>query len=219
MMNSPVVRTDGLQRLSEGMVGGVANRLGIQVVLDFYSYMAMMGAAFQVRAGTITTPLVGDVVITDAAAEMAVNALAGTTIIPLEVGIGVRLATGTLHEYAVKSVAGASSGTAFVPLPLRTGSQVGTGGVVAASSPAFVAAAGGVTVPAELATTTRRHFEYANPVAAGAGNDVDPLLWTPRVPPILVGAYTLYCQIAATTTGPSYFAHMDFIEADTTDLL
>lgn len=199
--------------------GGVASRAGFGVVLDFYTYMAMLGAAFQVRAGTITTPLVGDVVLTDTAAEMAVSCATGKTIVPVELGVGVRLATGTLHEYAVKSVTGAhSGGTNFVPLPLRTGTRNGST-MPAAASTAAVSAAGGVTVPAELATTTRRHWEYSNPVAAGAGNDVSPLLWTPRTPPMLVGPWCLYVQIAATGTGPSYYAHLDFLEADTDELL
>lgn len=187
---------------------------GEQKVIDFYTYMALEGRAFQVRAGTITTPLIGDVVITDTAAEMATSAGAGTTIIPCELGISVRLGTGTLHEYAAKSVGATHTpGTAFIAMPLRIGG-------VTASSFSTVAAAGAVAVAAELATTTRRLWEYANPVAAGAGNDpglaaVASVTWMPRLPSALDGPACFYVQIAATGTGPSYYAHYNFLELPT----
>lgn len=222
MARDLIVRGDALSPYGEGNpIPGVANRLGMQVISDFYLYMMALGAAFQVRAGTITTPLVGDVVLTDTAAEYCVDAPSGTTIIPVSNNIAVRLGTGTLHEYAVKSVGTVSSaGTAFVPLPLRTGNKNGSSGVVAATTTARVAAAGGVTVTAELATTTRRHWAYSNPVAVGAGHDSGlGLVWEPRMPPMLVGPYCVYVQIAATTTGPSYYAAMEYLEVPTATLL
>jgi hypothetical protein len=219
MPSNPIVRQSGLAPIGESTpFPGIASRLGPQVVMDFYTWAALSGAGFQVRAGTITTPLVGDVVATDTAAEFCADCASGTTIIPVGLGIAIRLATGTLHEHALKSVATVSSaGTAFVPLPLKSNGP-------AAVSTARVAAAGGVTVTAELATTTLRHWEYSNPVAAGAGDDPGlvtqaALTWNPRVPPILVGPRCIYCQIAATTTGPSYYAHMDWLEFPTATLL
>jgi hypothetical protein len=198
--------------ISEGSFsGGIAGRLGQQVQLDFYTWAALAGAAFQVRAGTITTPLIGSVPNTNSQAEMCADAAGpANTIIPVRLGISVRLGTGTLHEYFAKSVATVSSaGAAFIPLPLKSNGP-------AAVTTARVAAAG-VTVTAELATTTLRHWSYANPVAAGAGNDPGAVAeatnnWNPRVPPILVGPRCFYVQIAATTTGPSYYADFDFLE-------
>lgn len=208
----------------EGGVGGnfgnaILNKQNDLVVMDWMMHMILMGKGFQVRAGTITTPLVGDVVITDTAAEMCVDAAAGYTIIPMGMFISARLATGTLHEYAVKSVdAVSSAGTAFVPLPLRSRSAGGIAAVAAATT-ARVGAAGGVTVTAELATTTRRHWSWANPVAAGAGNEVQIPQWEPIRPPVIVGAGCLYVQVAATTTGPSYYANLDYIENVTSALV
>lgn len=202
--------------------GGIASRAGYQVVKDFYLHAILMGMGFQVRAGTVTTPLVGDVVITDTAAEYCVDAPSGTMLLPTYNNIAVRLATGTLFEFAIKSVATASSaGTAFTPLPLRPFNS-GGGTPTAAVCTARVAAAGGVTVTAELATTTRRHWAWSNPVAAGAGNVVSVPDWVPgknSTPVALNGPWCLYVQIAATTTGPSYYASMDWIEAPTASLI
>ena len=194
--------------------GGLANKSGIEAVMDFYTYMSLMGRGFQVRAGTVTTPSVGDVAITDTAAEMATDATSGLLILPVYANISIRLATGTLHEYAIKSVGTVSSaGTAFVPLPLRTATATGSADV--ALTTARAQGAGAVTVTAELATTTRRHWGTANPVAAGAGNDVPAYEWTPRMPPSLGGPQCFYVQIAATTTGPSYFCTVEYLELPT----
>jgi hypothetical protein len=42
--------------------------------------------------------------------------------------------------------------------------------------------------------------------------------WQPRTPPILVGPRCYYVQIAATGTGPSYFASIDYIELPTVNV-
>ena len=205
---------------------GIANALGQQVTMDFYTWMAMMGASFQVRAGTITTPLVGDVVLTDTAAEYCADAAAGTTIIPVYNNISIRLAATLANEFAIKSVATVSSaGAAFTPLPLKTIGPNLAATPTAATSTARVAAAGGVTVTAELATTTRRHWSWSNPTGnTTAGTNVGifaqpPLDWSPRMPPILAGAWCIYVQIAAATTGPSYYANLDYIEQPTANFL
>lgn len=187
---------------------------GAQVVMDFYTKAMLDGFGYQVRAGTITTPLVGDVVITDTAAEFSVDPPVSYTILPVAQIISIRLATGTLHEYATKSVAtAASAGTAFTALPLLPGAA-------AALSVCRVSAAGGVTVTAELATTTRRHWSWSNPAAGftGALPGDQHQEWYPRTPPVIRSrsgsgnATCLYTQIAATGTGPSYYANLDFLE-------
>lgn len=201
--------------VTDGGFGNASlNAAGQLVVMDWMTHAIMMGMGYQVRAGTITTPLVGDVAITDTAAEMCVDALSGYTVIPMCMNVSVRLGTGTLHEYAVKSVGTVSSaGTAFVPLPLRTKHPLTGSTATAAVTTARVQAAGAVTVTAELATTTARHWSWANPVAVGAGNELASLVaWEPSRPPILDGAVCLYVQIAATTTGPSYYANLDYLE-------
>lgn len=195
----------------ETWVAWKANKLGYAIVMDFYTQMAMEGRIFQVRAGSISAPLVGDQPLADTAAEIAVDAVLGTTIMPMSLMIGINLGTGTLHEYGAKSVATVSSaGDAFVPLNLRS-----DGG--AAVTTARVDAAGGVTVTAELVTTTLEHWQYSNPLAiVTAGGGTQPLLiWEPKAPPVLVGPRCFYVQITATGTGPSYYAHIDYIELPT----
>jgi len=204
------VAQDTVSVADEGTrVGLKASKRGELIIIDWFTQMALEGRAYQVKAGTITTPLVGDVVITDTAAEMSADATTGTTIVPAYANIAVRLGTGTLHEYAAKSVGAVSTaGTAFVPLPLLMGGS-------ASVATARVAAAGGVTVTTEAATTTRRHWAVSNPVAVAAGHGRTTHEWNPVEPPTLVGPACFYLQIAATGTGPSYYATIDFIELTT----
>ena len=196
---------NGLRPYGEGTYsGGVAARLGMAVQMDFYTYMALSGAAYQVRAGTITTPLTGDVLITDTAAEMCADAASGTTLLPFFLQVDIEALGGTLPQVTAKSVATVSSaGTAFVPLPLKSDGS-------AAVSTARVQAAGSVTVTAELATTTVRHYERTIAVAG----DVQAI-WEPVAAPVLVGARCFYVQVGSVTTGSNYFGHFDYIEVPT----
>lgn len=181
--------------------------LGHLVVTNFYQAAILDGRGYQIRNGTISVPEVGDIVITDTDAEMCVDAASGTTVMPVAVNISFNLAAATLFESAGKSVGTASNaGTAQVPLPLKTDGS-------AAVSTARVQSAGAVQVAAELATTTRRHFSWSQPIAAGAWPTWYD--WQPVYAPALVGVQCFYVQIGADTTGPSYFANVDYLEFPT----
>ena len=174
---------------------------GSLVVMDFFAKAILDGKGYQVRAGTITTPLTGDVLITDTAAEMCSDATAGHVMIPIFLQADIEALGGTLPQVTAKSVATVSSaGTAFVPLPLKSGGA-------AAVTTARVSAAGGVTVTAELATTTLRHYAKTMAVAG----DVQAV-WEPLRPPVLNGARCFYVQVGSVTTGSTYFAHFDYLE-------
>ena len=180
---------------------------GALVTIDFYAKAILDGRGFQVRAGTITTPLTGDILITDTFAEMCADATAGLVMIPIFMQVDIEALGGTLPQVAAKSVATVSSaGTAFVPLLLKSDGS-------AASSTARVQAAGAVTVTGELATTTPRHFSWSQPIAAGAWPTWYD--WQPLYAPTLVGPRCFYVQVAADTTGPSYFANIDYLELPT----
>jgi len=190
------------------------SKRGELVICDFFTQMVMEGRGFQVTLGTITTPAVGLTAITDTGSEMCADAPSGTTMIPVFCNISIRLNAKTLLEGGIKSVASASTaGTVFVPLPLLTNSAV------AAVCTARAQEAGACTVAAEAVTTTRRHYALANPIGANtAGYEMAEFNWQPRVPPVLPGVACIYVQMAADTTGPSYYAHLDWIELPTINI-
>src|SRR3990167_8813371 len=77
--------------------------------------------------------------------------------------------------------------------------------------------AGGVDVGVnESLTLDRLHYHWAQPIAAGAYTTTD--IWEPIAPPVLNARAILYVQIGADTTGPSYFAALNYIELPTINI-
>lgn len=191
------------------------SKMGFAIQMDFYTQMAIEGRCFQVKAGTISAPAVGDIKITDTAADMCVDIASGTTVLPVFANVSINLAVNLLTEVAGKSVGAlATVGAAFVPLPLLMG---GSAAVSTARVAQTGSAAVGVTVAAEVATTTLRHFSFDQPIQAGAWDTTFD--WEPKAPPVLSGVSCFYIQIAADlTAGPSYYAHFDYIELPTTSI-
>ena len=190
--------------------------MGELVAVDFITAALLDGRGYQVRAGTIVTGLAADTPLADTAAEMCADAVAGTTIIPVHFGIAVTgVATATTLQIAVKAVGTVSSaGTAFTPLPLK---QDGA----AAVSTARVQATGAVTVTAELATTTRRLFEFTDvttqtPTTIGNAQALVTVAASAAdLRYIGVGPVCVYVQVASTTAQTLYFATLDYLEFPT----
>lgn len=185
-----------------------ASRDGSPIVLPWYTALAVEGKCYQVRLGTITAPLTGDVLITDTAAESAAEAASGYVILPFHLNAEIEALGGTLPQVAFKAVNAliTTLGTAFTPLNLKIGGP-------AANARAAVAAAGGVAVAAEVNTTTRVIFSTTQAVAAD--QVIDKFF---EVPHVLVGAASVYLQVGSVTTGSTYFANYDFAEFTTAEL-
>ena len=194
------------------------SKRGEMRIVDFIAEMLMQGRGYQVRVGTIATGIAMQDVIADTVAEFCYDAATGLTIIPVQLGVAAReIATATTVQVALKGVGAVSSaGTAFTPLPLLQGG--------AAASGSARAAAGAVTVTAELATTTRRIFEYENvlteaPTTFRAGLDTLTVAAAAAdLQYIGQGPACIYFQAAATTAFPLYFAHLNVIELLTTSI-
>lgn len=206
------------RRLGAGFGNGAnpavaLNTMAQTVVMDWRQAAVFDGRVFQIRAGSITAPLVGDEAIVDATAEMSIDGADGTTIIPVYTSVQIELQGGNALELAGKSVGAATSGgDNFDPLPLKLGGS-------ASVSTARVDPAGGVTVTAELVTTTRAHWtmgaEFVQVDQDDPGIPVNPMVWEPAAAPVLVGPATFYIQVASATPGPGYFASADYVEIPT----
>jgi hypothetical protein len=166
--------------------------------------LAAEGKAYQVRLGTVTSPVTGDVDITDTAAEAGVDAATGWVIIPIYLNASLEsLNGGTLPQISFKTVnAVTTSGTAFVPLNLKLGGPLAT-------NVARVQVAGNVAVAAELNTTTRDIFSNTLVIAASSKPWADEVFETP---PVIFGPGSAYLQAGGPGFGPIYFAHFDYIE-------
>lgn len=191
--------------------------MGELVAINDVTAWLLDGRGYQIRAGTIASPVNAKSVLADTAAELCADAAAGTTIIPIDFRVAIRaVATALTTQVAVKAVGAASSGgTAFVPLPLLQG---GT----AAVSTARVQAAGSVTVAAELATTTRRLFEYENNLTQAPTTFNDNLSQASIAAStatlmryIGAGVSCVYAQVASTTAQDTYYATLNIVEFPT----
>lgn len=183
---------------------------GATVIVDFYTKLLLAGHGYQVRLGSVTTPVTGDVLITTTAAEIAVDAAAGSVILPLSMSVDIEALGGTLPQVALKSVGTvSSSGTAFVPLPLLMNGDAAT------LTSARAAGAGGVTVTAEGVTTTRQHYAMTAAVAASTPEAINEDL---RRIGVLNGAACLYLQVGSVATGSTYFANLDYCEVNSASL-
>lgn len=214
-----LVEQDSIGATGEGTYRPIkVNKMGFLVTVDFYTQMAIEGRCYQARAGTVATGLAADSTLTDTAAQMCVDAPTGTTIIPAEIGLAMLdVATGTNLQAALKAVGAASTaGTAFVPLPLLQGGA-------ASLSSARAMTDGGVTVAAEVATTTRRLWEFvalqtqsATVLAVGSLGTIAAAAWRPLVPYIGVGVACVYLQVASTTAFTLHYGHLNYVELPTT---
>jgi hypothetical protein len=220
-----VMGNDFRRSLMAGILRGSTTEQKMEVskrgelcIVDFFTEMALEGRAYQIRAGTVATGLAADSTLTDTAANMCVDALAGIAIIPCCIRLAMLdVATGTTLSCYMKAVGVVSSaGTAFVPLPLLQGG-------LPARSTARVATDGGVTVTAELATTTRRLWEFvalqtqsATVLAVGALGAIASQTYTPILPYVGNGPACVYVQVAATTAFTLHFGALDYIELPST---
>src|SRR3990167_7457269 len=75
------------------------NTLGEQIIMDWMQKAVMDGSCYHVRAGTITTPVAGDIEITDTDAEMCADAVLGTTIIPVRASWDIEALVGRSEEH------------------------------------------------------------------------------------------------------------------------
>ncbi len=186
---------------------------GEQRIIDFLAEMLQEGRCFQVRLGTITTPVAMDSVLTDAAAELCYDAPTGLTIIPIQLGVAAReIATALTVSVALKGVGAISTaGTAFTPLPLLQGGAAASGSARAANN-------GGVTVAAELVTNTVRIFEYENviteaPTTFNAGlTSLTIAAASAHLQYIGKGPACIYLQCGAGTAFPLTHSHLNVME-------
>ena len=207
-----------ISRSQQGSTGGqgtqnpraiALNSLGMQIVVDWRAKMMLDGLGYQVKLGSISAPVTGDgTAITTQAAEMSIDGPSGTTLFPLDTWVSTHALTADLSEVQLNTVQViATSGTAFTPLPLRTDGPVS--GLVARA-----AATGAVAVAADVVTTTvtlfNAHSEEGGTPATDTALGDRVMRYEPFGSPVLVGACSLYLQVALMT----YFAAMNFLQID-----
>src|SRR3990167_6595325 len=83
--------TDGTTSLMWGDGSGAG------VVMDFLTKSILGGHGYQTRLGALTTPVSGDVEVTTLAAEISVDSIAGSVLIPVHFTFDLEAIVGTLQ--------------------------------------------------------------------------------------------------------------------------
>ena len=132
---------------------------------------------------------------------------------PIKLGVAPReIATALTVSVALKGVGVVSSaGTAFTPLPLLQGGAAASGSARAANN-------GGVTVTAELATTTVKIFEFesnftqAPTTILGAMALLPVALANARLQYVGKGPACIYLQLGSATAFPLTHSYLNVLE-------
>jgi hypothetical protein len=121
-----IVRQDSVPAVGEGNTArAVINRMGMQVVTDFWDQLSLMGATYHMQVGTEDAGVNMTNTVDDQTAIFSVDNTAGNVIIPMlyEATPGVPAATAALLyamiELDKEKVRYSSGGTAFTPEPMN----------------------------------------------------------------------------------------------------
>ena len=119
------VRHTAIPAVAEGgETRAIVNRMGSQIVADFFTQMVLSGFAYHMQLGTEDAGVAATVAIDDELVTMLADNVAGQAMIPLlyEVNVGV-VSTATLITAMLECdkliVRYVSGGTAYVPANLR----------------------------------------------------------------------------------------------------
>jgi hypothetical protein len=137
----------------------VLNRMGFQVVVDFFTQLTLSGLTYHMQIGTEDAPVASTTSIDDQLSWMVADNIAGYAMIPLlyEVNIGNHT-TATLENSMMEldkdKVRYTSGGTAYVPANLRGDDPNAASGSFFVGTDVTVAAKSAVPNTVEFARRT-----------------------------------------------------------------
>lgn len=197
----------------------VLNRLGFQVVTDFFTQLVLSGFGYHMQLGTEDAGVNSTTAIDDQLASMVADNSAGNAMIPLmyEVTPGV-LATATLVQAMLEldkdKVRYVSGGTAYVPANLRGDDPHPASGSFYVGPDVTIAAKSAVPNSVELA---RKFFtEDALTDSIGYPGAWDPCVYSVRTRPaaVVVDASSVVGHFGSATADVTGYAVLQFAQFD-----
>lgn len=196
----------------------VLNRLGFQVVTDFFTQLILGGHAYHIQIGTEDAPVDSTTAIDDELAWACVDNNAGYALIP----IGAQI---TIANWTTATIVGAmleadkgkkrysSGGTAFVPANLRGDDLRSFNGAAYVGTDVTVAAKSAVPDSVELRRGLHVEDAQATPDAAAASIAFE---YSARVHPfiVLTDASAIVLHHGATTADVKSYGGLQFAQLD-----
>jgi len=217
-----LVRHSSTPMLAEGNEErAVINRLGFQVVTDFFTQLVLSGFAYHMQVGTEDA---GDGLtdtIDDALCAFVADNSAGNAMIPLlyEINPGV-IAGATLVmamlEVDKDKVRYSSGGTAYVPANLRTDDPNAANGSFYIMEGAGIVAAAKSAVPNSVELARKDFLEDALADTIGYPGAWDPVIYSicSRPPTVLVDASSILGHAGSATAVVTGYGCLQFAQFD-----
>ena len=215
-----VVRQTGIPPIGDSVATqAVMNRLGFQVVTDFFTQMILAGFGYHMQIGTEDAGVASTTSIDDQLVWMVADNRAGYAMIPLlyEVNIGV-VAGATIIlsmlEVDKDKARYSSGGTAFVPANLRTDDPHAAIGTFYVGTDITTGAK--TAVPGSVELARKAWLEDALADTLGYPGAWDPVVYSvaKRPPTVLLDASSICCHHGAATADSTDYGVLQFAQFD-----
>lgn len=215
------VRHNSLPPVSEANADqAVVNRLGFQVVTDFFTQMILAGFAYHMQVGTEDAGVETCAALDDELAFMIADNAVGCCMMPLlyEATPGV-IAGATLLQAALTVdkdiVRYSSGGTAYVPANLRADDRNAANGVFYVQSTDLIPVAQSAS-PNCIELARQDFLENALANTLGYPGTWNTLIYSIRKRPAcaIIDAGSIVCQLGAATDQPLSYGVLEFAQFD-----
>jgi len=213
------VRHNTIAPVAEGMADqAVVNRMGFQVVTDFFTQMILSGRAYHVQVGTEDAGVETAAALDDQLAFMICDNSAGNCMMPLlyEATPGV-IAAATLIQAALTVdkdiVRYASGGTAYVPANLRGDDRNAASGTFYVQSDDVIPAAQSAS-PNCIELARQDFIEDTITTSLGYPGAWNTVIYSIRKRPAcaIIDAGSIVCQLGAATDQPLSYGVLEFAQ-------
>lgn len=195
----------------------VINRMGLQVVTDFFTQLVLGGFAYHMQLGTMTAPVDSTVAIADTLVWAVADNNAGYAMIPLLYELGIdfvdtAVSGETMLEWDKDKKRWSSGGTAFVPANMRGDDYRSANGVFYVGTDITAAAKSAVPNSVELARRQLSEDAVTDPTTGKM--QMDPIIYSCMQRPIVVGidASSLVVHFGAATADLKGFGVLQFAQ-------
>lgn len=198
----------------------VLNRLGFQVVTDFYTQLLLSGYCFHMQTGTEDAPITTNGPLDDTKPVIVADITSGAAIPLRAQAVPSALSTGTLAEAMLEAdmdkVRYTSGGTAFVPEQMNkaaTNASAANGSFYTIEGSDIVAAAK-TAVPAsvELSRLTFTEDALADTIGYPGAWDKELFNAKTQFPVILTNPGSLLVHFGSATADITGYANLDFAQ-------
>ena len=195
----------------------VINRLGFQVVVDFYTQMILAGFGYHMQIGTEAVPVNSTTTVDDQLVWMLADNAAGLAIIPLRYQValevvGAATIIASYLEIDKDKVRYSSGGTTYVPANLRGDDPNTANGTFKVGTD--VAAAAKSAVPNTVEFSRFNHLEdaLANTIGYPMGQEQNIFTVWRDGPIVAIDASSVLCHHGATTGDTSSYGNLQFLQ-------